>query len=308
MTQGAGRKSAMKTPGLSAPTSCLSLPQPEFIQLFPPAPNPLLKILRKTRRCWHSSVIPRSCPGASCAGPGFGMGREEDEDGAAESELRMPPLGMTRSTPAPGCSWSSGEIFLLSHSPAPPQPGAAHQARFGRLEHPQSPLRCGSWGLGRAAGCPRAHLSCWLLDTVGFGGKAGFGVVLGGWICFARATGKRSRDVVAFPPHHSCVDSAGTAPCDPSVLPELSPAPSLKGESSCVVIPRKTRTIHSARCSAPFFPPSLRCLPSLGSPHPWNCPWMPRSRCSPCNPSPAGNYLEEHFPFGLSILTPSSFI
>lgn len=76
---------------------------------------------------------------------------------------------MARFTPAPGCSQSSREIFPLSHSPPPPcclwhrshpalQPGAAHKAKFGQLEHPTPSLKSTSRELGRAAGCSRAPL------------------------------------------------------------------------------------------------------------------------------------------------------
>lgn len=107
--------------------------------------------------------------------------------------------------------------------------------------------------------CSIYPFCCWARSN--FGGRAGFGAVLGGYFCLAslsRATGKRSRNVVDFSPHHPWVDLAGTAPCDPvqqfSQDTKLSPAPSLKG----AVIPgKKTRKIHSAWCFALSFPISL---------------------------------------------------
>lgn len=91
---------------------------------------------------------------------------------------------------------------------------------------------------------------CWAQSD--FWGKAAFGAVLGGYFCFFRATGKTSRNVVDFSPHHPWVDSDAVRQF--SQDPELSPAPSLKG----AVIPRKkkkkSRKIRSAWCSALFFP------------------------------------------------------
>lgn len=64
------------------------------------------------------------------------------------------------------------------------------------------------------------HFSFLLLSTVRFWGKAGFGAVLGGQFCFASlstATGKRSRNVVAFCPHHPW--GIGFSSSCPSILP-----------------------------------------------------------------------------------------
>lgn len=129
---------------------------------------------------------------------------------------------MTRFTPSPGCSQSSREIFLLSHSPPPPcclwhrsrpalQPGAAYGAKFGQLGHPKPSLN--SWELGRAAGCSQAPFILF---------AAGHSQILGkGWIWGHSGRGvllcQQEREAGMwwlFSPHHPWVDSAGTdCPC-----------------------------------------------------------------------------------------------
>lgn len=129
----------------------LSLPLPEFIQLFPPAQNPLLKMLLENSKMLALQIASFRVflwfffplVAFPCAVPGFGMGqsrrrRRRDSEELSQSckcdPREWPDLHQPRAVLGPAGKYScspTAHLLPAGHRSHPDlQPGAVHEEKF----------------------------------------------------------------------------------------------------------------------------------------------------------------------------------